>query len=422
MAYDVPLRGTLEKAGYKVTWQGEGQPIKIEKGGQSYDILPGAYEVRDGTAYLDPSTVPSIMQKAGYQWVREALPPSVGYQYSYDEPTGKVTVSNIRGGSPYTFVSPITVSGRAYVPQSEVQTARTVSGPPYEAGIAQTEKLWSDYMTKQQEAIAKHYAYQDQLLKDYLNQVNNFTKQYGDAALAMLNVYQQHYQQALNQLQKLMQPDTTVPETVKVALSLLQKDLQDNIQRLNEEMNRRGIYQSGLAADMERKLREGELTEEQKILAQWLDDVHQRAYDAALRYADYLTKYASGMADLYGTAYLKPIELASRAASEAYKLSSGLAESRFKAESDLQAQAFDVLSKLRQMAASEAQRTADTMLQRQWELEDWQRQRQAKLEDWEREAALQRELANILANVSSADSAWAYIISLLGQAGTGGGS
>ncbi|WP_026487651.1 hypothetical protein [Caldanaerobius polysaccharolyticus] len=384
MAYDVPLRSTLEKAGYKVTWQGVGQPIKIEKEGQTYDISPSNYQLRGGKAYLDSSVLPGLMEKAGYQWVREAIPQGAGYQYNYNSKTGQVTVSHPFGGS-YTFTNPIVAGGRAYVSPSEAQTAKSVVGPPYETGLAEVEKLWSDYSTKQQEAISKHYAYQDQLLKDYMNQINNFTKQYGDAALAMLNTYQQYYQQALQQLQKLMTPDTTVPETVKVSLSILQKNLQDNLQQLNEEMNRRGIYQSGLAAEMERKMREGELTEEQKILAQWLDDVHQRAYDAALRYADYLTKYASGLADMYGTAYLKPIELAQQAAKEAYTLTSGLAENRFKAESDLQAQGFDVLSKLRQTAAEQAQKIAETLRQRQWDLEDWERQRKAALEDWQRQ-------------------------------------
>lgn len=401
-SYDVPLKETLEKAGYKVTWQGKGQPIKVEKDGLTFDIKPGDYVLKGDKAYLSSAALPSLMQNAGYQWVREALPAGAGYEYKFDPKTRQTTVSHPFGGS-YTFTNTILAGGRTYASPSELETAKKVAGPAYEAGLTELASLADKYFQQEQQKQAQYFAQQEQLLKNYLDQVNNFTKQYGEAALAMLNAYQQHYHQALQQLQQLMQPDTRVPETVKLALSMLDKSLQENLQQLAEEMNRRGIYQSGLAMDMERRMREGALTEKEKILAQWLDEAHRRAYDAALRYADYLTRYAEGLTGVYQAAQLEPLKLAQLAAEQAYKLTSGLAESRYQAEAGLREKAFDVLSRLREMGMNFAQNAATLLQQRRWALEDWarerqaaredwERQRQAEREDWERRAALEREL------------------------------
>lgn len=398
MAYDVPLRENLEKAGYEVKWQGQGKPIRItgkDVAGNpvTYDILPGAYELKGGKAYIDPNTTVDLLRKAGYEWVRQAVPyREAGNEFSYDPKTNTVEVKSKSGYGTYTFMSPIVVGGKAYVSPTEASQAARILGGPVTAASQDIMADVSSYKKEVESLAQQQKAAQEQALSEYTRQINDYIKQWGDAAMAMLKVYQENYNKALEQLQKLMQPDPTVPETVKVAISMLRKNLEENLKELGEEMNRRGIYQSGLAAEMERRMREGALTEEQKLLAQWIDEAHKRAYDAAMQYADYLAKFASEYANLYGTAMTKPIEMAMNLAKDVYQGRSNILSSYYGALQEGAKNALDMAARLRQWAAEQQQNWYNALLQRQWQLEDERRKRQWQLEDWEREAQLQREL------------------------------
>lgn len=185
----------------------------------------------------------------------------------------------------------------------------------------------------------------------FINSMNSMVQQYGDMGLAMLKAYQDQYSQALAQMQQLMQPQTDVPESVKLAIQLLKEQTDENLKALDEEMIRRGIYRSGLAADMIQKLRKGQLDEEQQLLAQWLDQQHQQMYNATLQYANMLTNYASGLANVYQSVVMQPLQLGMSAAQTAYQL-----------QSDLASKAFDTAKSLRTWLAEQRQSAQESAL------------------------------------------------------------
>lgn len=341
MAYEIPLRKTFEEAGWQVKWQGSGQPIQVSYGGKTYNIGTDQYKIIGGSAYIDPEYAKQLIQQAGYQPVRSALSPK--YDISYD--SGQVTVKHPTTGESYTFKPEFNIAGRTYTTPATLEAIQSRLTPAYETTYKDLSGMLSNYIAQQQ-----------QYFQDYMNQINNIMKQYSDAGIAMLHAYQQQYSQALAQLQQLMQPQKDVPESVKLAIQQLREQTDENVKKLAEEMNKRGILQSGLAADMEAKLRKGALTEEQKLLANWLDQQHQQMFQAAMKMAEMQAQYARDYANLYQQAYLKPLEM-----------SMGLAETAYKTQAGLSKEAFDVASKLKQWVAEQEDKARQDRLQREAE-------------------------------------------------------
>ncbi len=357
MAYETPLRKTFEEAGWQVKWQGSGKPIQVSYGGQTYNIGPDQYKIIGGSAYIDPNYAKQLVQQAGYQPVRSTLSPK--YDISWD--SGQVTVKHPTTGESYTFKPEFTIAGRTYTTPSMLETIQSRLTPAYETTYKDLSGMLANYTAQQQ-----------QYFQNYMNQINNIMKQYSDAGIAMLNAYQQQYSQALAQLQQLMQPQKDIPESVKIAINRLKEQTDENIKQLTEEMNRRGILQSGLAADMEAKLRKGALTEQQQLLANWLDQQHQQMFQAAMKMADMQAQYAANYANLYQQAYLKPLEMGL-----------GIAETAYKTQAGLSQQAFDIASKLKQWVAEQEESARTSRLEREAEA-----QRQAQQQAFEQWKAL----------------------------------
>lgn len=290
-----------------------------------------------------------------------------GYRVTYNPDTGTVTVGH--SDNPYLYKATVKPSGiaggTAYVPESKVQAIEERVTPPYQKTYTELTSMAQDFL-----------ANMNNIASTYLNTINNYVKQYGDAGLAMLQAYQQQYSQALAQLQQLMQPRSDVPESVKLAIQLLKEQTDENLKALDEEMIRRGIYRSGIAADMRQKLYKGQLEEEQKLLAQWLDQQHQQMYNAALEYARMQANYASGLANLYQAAVMKPIELGMGAAQTAYQIQSGLAE-----------KAFDIAKSLKTWLAERQQAAQQSALQYETELA----KQQFDIQKWLAEQALKEK-------------------------------
>lgn len=354
MAYETPLRKTFEEAGWQVNWLGSGQPIQVSYGNKTYNISPDQYKIIGGSAYIDPNYAANLIQQAGYQPVRSTLSPK--YDVSWD--SGQVTVKHPTTGEGYSFKPEFNIAGRTYTTPSVLEAVQSRLTPAYETTYKDLSGMLSNYMAQQQ-----------QYFQNYMNQINNTMKQYSDAGIAMLNAYQQQYSQALSQLQQLMQPQTDVPESVKIAIDRLKEQTDENIKKLTEEMNARGILQSGLAADMEAKLRKGALTEQQQLMANWLDQQHQQMFQAAMKMADMQAQYAGNYANLYQQAYLKPLEISMNLATTAYQTQAGLSQ-----------QAFDIASKLKQWVAEQEGSARTSRLEREAEAQK-QAQQQA-LEQW----------------------------------------
>ena len=265
-----------------------------------------------------------------------------GLNVTYSPESKSVTVDH--PDNPYIYKTSFTptyaASGISYIPESQVKTIEQKVTPEYQTTYQELSGMFDDYMANLSEQT-----------NSFINSMNSMVQQYGDMGLAMLKAYQAQYSQALAQMQKLMQPQTDVPESVKLAIQQLKEQTDENLKALDEEMIRRGIYRSGLAADMTQKLRKGQLDEEQQLLAQWLDQQHQQMYNATLQYANMLTNYASGLANVYQSAVMQPLQLGMSAAQTAYQL-----------QSDLASKAFDTAKSLRTWLAEQRQSAQESAL------------------------------------------------------------
>ncbi len=343
-----PLRQQLEKLGYTVTWQGGNQPIVVSKGNQTSSISPGEYSIVNGRAYVSPET----LQKAtGYTPLRSTLEGK--FDIGWNANTGEATVTHPISGQSYTFKPQTVWGGKTYVDPTYLETIKSRVTPSYEKMYGDVTTAFNDYTTKQQDLYNQMYQQQQQLLSNYMNQINNYMQKYSDYGLAMLQAYESNYSKSLAELQKLTQQQAEVPESTKMAINMIKEQTDKNVQALNEEMNRRGIYTSGLAAKMEEELRKGGTTDQQKLLAQWLDQQHKQMYEASLQLAQAYQNYASGYANVMQKAYQEPLAQLVDQAGRNYQLMSALIQDRLNRQSSLAQQTFDTLTKLRQWYAEQ---------------------------------------------------------------------
>ncbi len=252
--------------------------------------------------------------------------------------------------------------------QQAVQKARTQAGVETAAPTVRTTTTKEEpaYERTARDLRAEYEDFTDTVrsqTREYFDQMNAYAKQMSDAALTMYKMYQDQLANAITLLQQQMQPSTQVPDSVKIAINELRQAVTDNSRVLAEEMNNRGILQSGIAAEEERKLREKGMTEEQKLLAGWLDQEHEK-----------ITRAVFQLANLYAQTAAPSAQMWYQAATTGPQLGMQLAQQAYQTERELAGQGFDFLSKLRQweaeqqaaaeQAAAEAQREAE---QFQWE-------------------------------------------------------
>lgn len=102
---------------------------------------------------------------------------------------------------------------------------------------------------------------------------------YAKQAQQVLDMIDQ--QQAALEARAKAQGETIDPAT-QYTLSQLQKKLQDNIQATQEDLNRRGLYSSGILLDLESKARTGEASDEANVLGQRLSEI-QKGLNAGMQ-------------------------------------------------------------------------------------------------------------------------------------------
>lgn len=331
--YTEPLRKRLEELGYGVQWQGQGQPIAVTKDGHSWYVPVYEYEIgSDDRAYVSPETITRITNAVlpsgfnqpenkpdltGLQQGRSYFEQK-GYDVGWDPASKRVSVTHPVTGTKQYATPEALWDGRSYFSPT---TLSAIEG-----------RLTPGYEKTYKELVAGQDQYLQQLqgnMNQYINAINNYIQQHSDRSVAMLAAYQDKYLESIKTLQQWMQPSTEVPQSVKVALKILEDETVEARKRLDAEMHRRGIYNSGLAAEMQAKLEKGLTTEREKLLAGWVDENYRRAYSTALEVARLQAQFAGGYTDLYSKAYLEPINLLMQQAGNVYKKQSDYAKTAY---------------------------------------------------------------------------------------------
>jgi len=284
------LREEIEKRGGKVTWQGAGKPIKVEYGGKTVEISPSEYEVR-----WDPQektwrafTTPETLAKATGTVPARATFEAKGYEVEWRPDTKQVVVRDPSTGREATLTPTALWGDRAWVEPEKIPQAEEQLKLPAERVAEEQAAEWKAFSDKAQ-----------QTLKEYSDKRMAYIDKISDAALVAYKVYQDQFAQALDLLKQQMQQSREMPLSLKIAIDELRKRVDEESKRVRDEMIRRGIAQSGIAIEEERKLRERGLTEEQKLIANWLDQEYEKATRAVFQLANLYAQSAGPMAEMY---------------------------------------------------------------------------------------------------------------------------
>lgn len=221
----------------------------------------------------------------------------------------------------------------------------------------------------------------------YLSQMNQSLKSLSDAGVVMYKTYQDQIGRALAILQNQLNQDPQIPESVKIGIQTLRESVVDNAKAVMEEMNGRGLLQSGLTWDeIQKRVLKPVSLQEQQMIASWLDKVHDDMVQTTFRIADLYANSAAPMAQMYYQTTTAPIQagmdiaktgldLTTGQARDAYNVLSGLrkwgteaqnaalqqqaalAQTGYQARSNLGAQGLDYLSGLKKWE-SEGQQNA----------------------------------------------------------------
>lgn len=322
---------------------------------------------------------PDLFTK-GYVPVRSTFEQQ-GYGVRYYGKSSPVEIEHPTTGDVYR-IKPTYIGGTAYIPQADVQKVTTQLTPYYEKAITDVKNMFSDYQKQWQQAWTDYYNTAQQQINNYMQQMNNYISQIGNVGIQMLNAYQQQYSQALGELQQYLNQKPEVPDSVKLALDLLKKQTDENIKALNEEMNRRGIYNSGIAAEEIRKAQEALGTAQAGVLAKWLDQYHNQMYQAVMQKAKMMADYAGNFATLYSQAYQKPLELAMQNYANVFNMQQQLAQQAYQQQAQQAQQSFDVMSRLRQALADYEQEARKLKQQREAARLQAEQERQKQLYDY----------------------------------------
>lgn len=387
MANGVALREEIEKRGGKVTWQGAGKPIKVELGGKTFDIQD--YSVVGGKAQVSPETLSKL---TGYQPVRSTL--EGRYEVGWDPKAGQVTVKDPLTGKSATVTPQAVWGGRSYVSPEKVEEVKRQLATPWEEAARKSEEVfkkeyepavreayetwrgemgrgWQEYEQGMRREYENYSAEVRRLTDSYIEGINSIAAQLSDAGLRALNAYQQQFSQAVGLLQQYLQRQPEIPASVKLALEEVKKAVDENAKALAEEMNRRGILQSGLAFEEERKLREKGLTEQEKILAQWLDQEHENMMRAVFELANMYATSAGPLAELQYRALAEPLQMRTRGLETLYKTGTELASAGYGLGTELLGKRLGLAEQLATKGLEFATGLAEERYKKATELAEW---------------------------------------------------
>lgn len=135
-----------------------------------------------------------------------------------------------------------------------------------------------------------------------------------DTSPDVLAVYNQYLSDILSSIEKRIndlkstaeQQGKELDQSTLLSLDTLRQRLSDELKSVREELNRRGLYESGILLELETKLRNNELSKEARILSERLNKIYDnlnnslnQLYNAAI---DVQSKYGLAAADAYAKA------------------------------------------------------------------------------------------------------------------------
>lgn len=281
------LRTTLESMGYSVNWQGPDKSITVSKDGKVSTISPSDYYINEsGTAMVSPDTLSRI---TGYQPVRSSLE-SKGYTVGYNDTSKSVTVKNPTNYMTTSFTPEANWGGITYTTPERLKAIES------QIAIAPEEKTASEMSAN----LEKMYSQlRSQAQQSYSN-MSNLISQMSANNQATLLAYQTMQAEALQKVQDIINSakNQEIPESVKLAVQELKDALNDQISELKDIAAWNGTINSGILIDQIDKLKKGELSNEQKLLAAWADQQNNQIFTATLQMANMMSNNASGYANL----------------------------------------------------------------------------------------------------------------------------
>ncbi|MDI3298385.1 MAG: hypothetical protein QJR08_04355 [Bacillota bacterium] len=167
--------------------------------------------------------------------------------------------------------------------------------PEQVQGYAQAMAAQSQYNASNNAA----YSVVQQTIPNLIQQVVSAGPDVQALTAQALGQMSQWVQQAIDEYQRQAQQFLGgVDPATMAALAQLQQTVDTQRQQLLDEMNRRGLLQSGIALYMEQQLNQGQLTQEQQILAKSLAAVQQQFLSGL---QDIITRGLSGAQSLINT-------------------------------------------------------------------------------------------------------------------------
>lgn len=222
-----------------------------------------------GTVGSQPTpTTPTIQQPTGGGGVNPQA--SLGSSPTGGGPTGSVNpiVNQAQSGGARGSVNPI-VSQGGQGSQGGTGTVPTSGGLPSQGGPTSPSAQPSDLAALTQQAAQSLTGISSELANTKSPDVLNVFVQQGQSILDMLK--QQEDQLRADAQTK----GTTIDPATQFTLDTMQKQLDGQLQGVRENLNRRGLLQSGIELASENQVRSGSLSAQGQLLATRLSKIQQ---------------------------------------------------------------------------------------------------------------------------------------------------
>ncbi|MEW6726914.1 MAG: hypothetical protein AB1327_08150 [Bacillota bacterium] len=124
------------------------------------------------------------------------------------------------------------------------------------------------------------------MLREQADLIQQAAQQNTALAASFLNQSLQQLDQLQAQIMaQYQQMGQGIDPATQAALQNLREEINQRRQNLMEEMNRRGLLQSGVWLEMENRILKGQMTQEEQLIASRLADVQNRMTDALMQFA-----------------------------------------------------------------------------------------------------------------------------------------
>jgi len=158
----------------------------------------------------------------------------------------------------------------------------------------------------------------------YQQQMQQMIGQLGSVGAQILNSYQQQFDQALAQMQAAEQENPNSDPAVQAAIQILRQQNAIDNQNLQEELNARGLSQSGIMAYEQGQLQQNLTNQEAQLVGNWVQQQQQNVFQATMAAAQMQSQFANNYANLMQQVETLPIQMDAQMAQQGFQLVSGL--------------------------------------------------------------------------------------------------